>query len=125
MLSDNTMLPEDREDYDPYLDDPYDDEPYNEPVVGEREDELDEFDHVRDQYGTMHVLKASQGIVRILGRDEIKLGMTCDVEHGHARQMIEVEIVGTTPTDKRLVTVERTDGKKWEHHKTHTRIVRP
>jgi len=65
------------------------------------------------------------GRVRILGRDSLKLGATVDVEYGERRQTIEVVIVEIDGRDPRLCVVVRTDGKKWEHSKTHTRIVKP
>jgi hypothetical protein len=69
--------------------------------------------------------KPSQGEVQIFGRDTLRIGMTCDVECGVRRQTVEVEIVDIHATNKRLVIVERTDGKLWDHEKAHTRIVKP
>jgi hypothetical protein len=79
-------------------------------------------DRDRPSFGVTNPL---QGIVRVLGRDALRIGMTLDVEHGTRRQVVEIEIVDIHPKDNRLATVERTDGKKWDHDKTHTRIVRP
>ena len=111
-------------DYDYY---PYNDDPVRELWEDWERDEEARLEHdmLRSFRGTWGALKPSQGIVRIYGRDELKLGMTCDVEHGFTRQAIEVEIVDINPMDRRLVTVERTDGKKWAHNKGHTRIVKP
>lgn len=121
--------------FDAYLDDPYEDA-----CLGDHEDDpygIEDDPHSFDDRDPVHpdddtfahgrcvALLPSQGVVRILGQDAIKLGMTCDIEYGYTRQALEVEVVDIHHSDKRLVTVERTDGKKWEHHKTHTRIMRP
>jgi hypothetical protein len=99
-------------------------------AADEKEEERRENDMLREALHpgpqpTWGVFKPSQGIVRILGNDKLALGMSCDVEHGYRREAVEVEIVDIHPFDKRLVTVERVDGKRWEHHKEHTRIVKP